>query len=214
MHTARGRVLGLRSRPLPTISLLTGSRDTHTDTGVTSTATPTRGRIATCGFVCAYQPRWRPTSTRTATTTRTITHRTSTGTRMASSVGRSSVHARASEQSRSVSPSSASPPWPSSRSSCSNSVALLADLVHNFGGCPYGSPSRDRVLAAELPARKLAGPRVVAVIFFSCVCRALRDDSAFSARRGSDASLGARCGRCHRLRRERVCRSCLWLRAP
>ena len=87
----------------------------------------------------------------------------------------------------------------------SNSVALLADLVHNFGDALTAVPLGIAFVAAELPARKARGPRRRGGDLLLCVCRALRDDPAFSAPRGSDASLGARGGWRHRLRRKRAC---------
>ena len=51
-----------------------------------------------------------------------------------------------------------------------NSVALLADLVHNFGDALTAVPSRDRFLLRSFRGEKLAGLAVVLAIFLSaCV---------------------------------------------
>ena len=59
----------------------------------------------------------------------------------------------------------------------SGSVALLADLIHNFGDADRGS-ARDRVLPAQRPRREVRRSRGRAGDFRLGLCRALRDDPA------------------------------------
>ena len=94
-----------------------------------------------------------------------------TATRTASSTARSSARTRASKRSRSASPCSASQPRRRRVIFvASGSVALLADLIHNFGDALTAIPLGIAFFLRSFRGEKLAGLAVVLAIFFSaCV---------------------------------------------
>ena len=149
------------------------------------------GRIGTCGSACAGRSpsRTRRRTTTAITSTATTTLTTLTGTRMGSSTGRSSVRARVSRPLRSASPSSARPLSRSSRSfATTSSVALLADLVHNFGDAMDGRSARDRILPSQLPRREDRRPRRRLRDLRLGLRGSLRDHPAVHPPGGADAS--------------------------
>ena len=127
-----------------------------------------------------------------------------TATPTASSTARSSAPAPASKPSRSASPSSASPPRPRSLIfALSGSVALLADLIHNFGDALTAIPLGIAFFLRSFRGEKLAGLVVVARHLRLRLRRALRDDPTLHPPAAPHPPLGARRRRRDRLRRQR-----------
>ena len=83
------------------------------------------------------------------------------------------------------------------------SVALLADLIHNFGDALTAIPLGDRLLPSQRRGERWAGSLSSLAIFVSALRRALRDDRALHPPAAPDPPLGARGRRRHRLRRQR-----------
>src|SRR5437879_811144 len=100
----------------------------------------------------------------------TLTTTASTGTHTASSIARSSVPAQASRRSRSACSFLVLPRWLSCWCLLTNSVALLADLIHNFGDALTAVPLGIAFFLRSVRGEKLAGLAVVLAIFISaCV---------------------------------------------
>ena len=85
----------------------------------------------------------------------------------------------------------------------SGSVALLADLIHNFGDALTAVPLGIAFFLRSFRGEKIAGLAVVLAIFVSRLRRALRDDPALHPPAAPHASLGARRAGRRRVRRQR-----------
>ncbi len=111
------------------------------------------------------------TSTHMTTSTAMHTTTTTMGIRMGSSIARSSAPVPGSRPSPSASPCSPSAPPRRPSSSCSTgSVALLADLIHNFGDALTAVPLAIAFFLRSYRGEKIAGLFVVLAIFVSaCV---------------------------------------------
>ncbi|MHB8695293.1 MAG: hypothetical protein ACYDHH_29035 [Solirubrobacteraceae bacterium] len=68
-----------------------------------------------------------------------------------------------------------------------NSVALLADLIHNFGDALTAVPLAIAFFLRSVRGEKLAGLAVGDLHF--CLCRSLRDDPAHRPRPSSTSCL-------------------------
>ena len=112
-----------------------------------------------------------------------LAHRTGTATRTGLSIARLSARMRASRLSRSASPYSRSRPehrWPSSL--LAGSVALLADLIHNFGDALTAIPLGIAFFLRSFRGEKLAGLAVVPRSSSRPAWRSTRRSSASSTR--------------------------------
>ena len=83
----------------------------------------------------------------------------------------------------------------------SGSVALLADLIHNVGDALTAIPLGIAFLLRSYRGEKLAGLAVVAVIFFSACVALYESIQRLLHPQTSDAPVGTRRRRCHRLHR-------------